>query len=144
MTFSEIITKYRKELGLTQEGLALKLGVTNQAVSKWESGQSCPDISLLPKIADLFGITIDELFYSVEKKLKPQEQEPAPQTEEGKHKRKWIWLCAAAVVIVLLLGMLLAAIGHKEDVKEPIPIDEIQGVVIDPDEIIEAEFEPLE
>ena len=62
MTFSEIIVKYRKELGLTQEGLAQRLGVTNQAVSKWESGQSCPDIALLPALADIFGITIDQLF----------------------------------------------------------------------------------
>ena len=62
MTFSEIIAKYRRELGLTQEGLAQKLGVTNQAVSKWESGQSCPDIALLPALADIFGITIDQLF----------------------------------------------------------------------------------
>lgn len=62
MTFGDIITKYRKQLGLTQEGLAARLGVTNQAVSKWESDQSCPDVALLPKLADLFGITIDELF----------------------------------------------------------------------------------
>ena len=62
MTFEEVIVTHRKRLGLTQEGLAQKLGVTNQAVSKWESGQSCPDIALLPAIADLFGITIDELF----------------------------------------------------------------------------------
>lgn len=40
MIFSEIIVKYRRELGLTQEGLAQRLGVTNQAVSKWESGVS--------------------------------------------------------------------------------------------------------
>ena len=59
---NEIIAKYRKELGLTQEALAQNLGVTNQAVSKWESGQSCPDIALLPKLADLFGIPIDALF----------------------------------------------------------------------------------
>lgn len=62
MTFGDIITKYRKQLGLTQEALANHLDVTNQAVSKWESGQSCPDVALLPKIADLFGITIDALF----------------------------------------------------------------------------------
>ena len=62
MSFAEIIAAYRRKLGLTQEGLAQKLGVTNQAVSKWESGQSCPDIALLPGLADLFGITIDELF----------------------------------------------------------------------------------
>lgn len=62
MTFEDIIIQYRKRLGMTQEALANELGVTNQAVSKWESGQSCPDITLLPGIADLFGITIDELF----------------------------------------------------------------------------------
>ena len=62
MNFSEIIACYRRKLGLTQEALAQRLGVTNQAVSKWESGQSCPDIALLPVLADLFGITIDELF----------------------------------------------------------------------------------
>ena len=62
MDFSEIISAHRRKLGLTQEGLANHLGVTNQAVSKWESGQSCPDIALLPAIADLFGISIDELF----------------------------------------------------------------------------------
>ena len=62
MNFAQIIAAYRKELGLTQEGLAQKLGVTNQAVSKWESDQSCPDVALLPSLADLFGITIDQLF----------------------------------------------------------------------------------
>ena len=62
MDFSQIISAHRRKLGLTQEGLAQKLGVTNQAVSKWESGQSCPDIALLPQIADLFGISIDEFF----------------------------------------------------------------------------------
>lgn len=56
------IAQYRKDLGLTQEGLANKLGVTNQAVSKWETDQSCPDIQLLPKLADLFGVSIDALF----------------------------------------------------------------------------------
>ena len=56
------IAQYRKDLGLTQEALANKLGVTNQAVSKWETDQSCPDIQLLPKLADLFGVSIDALF----------------------------------------------------------------------------------
>lgn len=62
MTLGARIGQYRRKLGLTQEGLAQRMEVTNQAVSKWESDQSCPDISLLPKLADLFGITMDELF----------------------------------------------------------------------------------
>ena len=72
MTFAEIIAMHRKKLGMTQEGLAQKLGVSNQAVSKWESGQSCPDIALLPALADIFGITIDLLFGREPKALAPQ------------------------------------------------------------------------
>ncbi len=55
------IQKYRKKCGFTQEGLAEKLGVTFQAVSKWENAKSAPDILLLPELADFFGISIDEL-----------------------------------------------------------------------------------
>lgn len=62
MTFGERIAKYRKEKNMTQEALANPLGVTNQAVSKWENDQSYPDIEQLPNIADLFGVTIDALF----------------------------------------------------------------------------------
>ncbi len=58
---SEQISNLRKQAGMTQEELAGKLGVTNQAVSKWESAVCCPDISLLPEIARLFGLTVDEL-----------------------------------------------------------------------------------
>lgn len=62
MTLGTRIALYRKKLGITQETLAQKLGVTNQAVSKWESEQCCPDVMLLPKIADIFEITLDALF----------------------------------------------------------------------------------
>lgn len=62
MTIGMQIANYRKKLGMTQEELARQLDVTNQAVSKWESEQCCPDIMLLPKLADIFEITIDELF----------------------------------------------------------------------------------
>ena len=57
----EQIAFLRKQKGLTQEELANALGVTNQAVSKWESGQCCPDIQLLPEIAKLFEVSVDEL-----------------------------------------------------------------------------------
>lgn len=62
MTLGAQIALYRKKLNITQEALAQKLGVTNQAVSKWESEQCCPDVTLLPKIADIFEISLDELF----------------------------------------------------------------------------------
>ena len=56
------IAYYRKLNGLTQEELAEKVGVSTQAVSKWEQQLSCPDIMLLPTLADIFRITIDDLF----------------------------------------------------------------------------------
>ncbi len=56
------ICQLRKAAELTQEALANKLGVSYQAVSKWENGLSCPDITLLPKIAEIFDVSIDALF----------------------------------------------------------------------------------
>ncbi|MCM1055318.1 MAG: helix-turn-helix transcriptional regulator [Bacteroides sp.] len=55
------IAHFRKQVGLTQEQLAETIGVSNQAVSKWESAQCCPDISLLPDLAACFNISVDEL-----------------------------------------------------------------------------------
>lgn len=60
-TIGSRIAKYRKAKSLTQEDLANKLGVSSQAVSKWENDASCPDISLLPQLCHLLGITTDEL-----------------------------------------------------------------------------------
>ncbi|MBP6137149.1 MAG: DUF2807 domain-containing protein [Clostridia bacterium] len=56
------IAQLRKERNLTQDALSQKLGVSPQAVSKWETGIGCPDIALLPVIADAFGVTINDLF----------------------------------------------------------------------------------
>lgn len=51
----------RSRKGITQKELANRLGVTAQAVSKWENAHCCPDIQLLPDIAKIFGVTVDEL-----------------------------------------------------------------------------------
>ena len=56
------IYRSRKALGMTQEMLAEKLGITPQSVSRWENGQSRPDVDMLPRLAAFFGITIDALF----------------------------------------------------------------------------------
>ena len=61
MTIGKRIALLRKEKGLTQEELAGHMGVSPQAVSKWENDQTCPDISALPKLSRLFDVTVDEL-----------------------------------------------------------------------------------
>ena len=61
MTMGRRIAARRKELKMTQEALAQELGVSAQAVSKWENDLSCPDISILPKLAKTLGLTTDAL-----------------------------------------------------------------------------------
>lgn len=55
------ISRYRKERGLTQDELAQKLGLTFQAVSKWENAQTMPDIALLPELSKALQVSIDKL-----------------------------------------------------------------------------------
>ena len=59
--FGEFLNELRKEKGMTQAALAERLGITNKAVSKWETGEAMPDTSLLLPIAEIFGVTVDEL-----------------------------------------------------------------------------------
>lgn len=61
ITLGTMIATLRKEQGMTQLELAEKMGVTDKAVSKWERDLSCPDVNSLPKLAEIFGVTVDEL-----------------------------------------------------------------------------------
>lgn len=56
-----LISRLRKEKGMTQQELADKLQLTDKAVSKWERGLACPDISILPQIAEILGVSVDDL-----------------------------------------------------------------------------------
>jgi transcriptional regulator with XRE-family HTH domain len=60
-TLGSVISTLRKEHGMTQAALAEKMNVTDKAVSKWERDLSCPDIGSLPKLAEIFGVSVDEL-----------------------------------------------------------------------------------
>ena len=62
MEMGKEIRRLRSSRGLTQEALAAALNVTAQTVSKWECGNSVPDVQLLPELAVFFGVSIDQLF----------------------------------------------------------------------------------
>lgn len=106
----EQIAFLRREKGITQEELARHLGVSNQAVSKWESGQNCPDIQLLPEIARLFQVSVDQLLgYQGEKAegdavlLMKRTMEGLPEGEDG----AWAWRAAAALHTLILSKVFL-------------------------------------
>ena len=61
MTLEEQFKHYRKQAGLSQKKMAEKIGVSRQAITKWENGTGTPDIANLMAIADLFQISLDEL-----------------------------------------------------------------------------------
>ena len=83
MTFSEKLVRLRKNNYMTQEEFSKKVGVSRQAVYKWESGQSYPEAMALVKIKELFGISIDNLLddtYEVE----------APERKRARKTREFV------------------------------------------------------
>ncbi len=59
--FKDNLVQMRKVLQLTQEDIAEKLGVTRQSVAKWEAGESIPDLDKCKQLADIFGVSLDDL-----------------------------------------------------------------------------------
>lgn len=106
-TISKNIIKYRKELGLTQLELADKLSYSDKTLSKWERAESIPDVITLKQMADLFGITVDQL-------LNEDTNFIPKKMEKGKSKRTVfsivslslgiVWL--VATIVCLILGIL--------------------------------------
>ena len=75
-TLGMMISSLRKENGMTQLELAEKMGVTDKAVSKWERDLSCPDVSSIPKLAEIFSVSVDELM-----QVKEEGKEEAGQSK---------------------------------------------------------------
>ncbi len=119
-TLGKRIATHRRRLGLTQDALAELLGVTAQAVSKWENDQSCPDIATLPKLAEIFGVTTDELLGIQREKVHEaeivmeaaEEEENGACFDNGKWEFQWdggrknglglgIWVLLSGVLLLL-------------------------------------------
>lgn len=114
MKLNEKISLYRKKNGLSQEAFAEKIGVSRQAVSKWETGESAPEISKLKAISECFGVTVDFLL---------SEDENPPEKEKAAEKRtftdrfdSWLDDLPDKVIGFLkkydwVLGIILALLG---------------------------------
>ena len=122
-TLGKRIMENRKKLGLPQDQLAEKLGVTAQAVSKWENDLSCPDITMLPKLAEIFGTTTDILLGRtaqpvhqaevVSDDAEDEEENDGIHIQNGNWEFKWDSGRKDAVVfaifVLLVGGLMLAA-----------------------------------
>ncbi len=115
-TLGRRIARLRLECGMTQERLAMKMGVTAQAVSKWENDLSAPDIMLLPELARTLGVTVDELLEGRKsQEITPVEPAPEPSRTAGsKPKKLHIQVDSSdgdVVNINVPLGMASAVLG---------------------------------
>ena len=108
MTIEERIQELRKGKGLSQEQLADVLGVSRQAVSKWESGQSLPEIEKLIAMSALFGVTIDYILKG---------ETPPPQSARGDRRRSSKFsaqILYAVAAMILAIGV-IATLGRLSD-----------------------------
>ena len=128
MTIGKRIALLRKEKGLTQEELATHMGVSPQAVSKWENDQTCPDISALPKLSKLLGVTVDELLEGKQElpavRVLPPEERKDPKdmllritVDSADGDKVRVNLPIALVEVAMEIGMEMPQINGNEALK---------------------------
>ena len=125
MTLGQRISGYRKALGISQEELGARLGVSRQAVSKWETGAAAPDMENLLALAREFGVSVAELTATPEPPA-PAEAAGGPEPPPPPRRRGW-WI-GVALVLVLLVFMtgtlivlgLRSTAGQVSDIPEPV------------------------
>lgn len=118
MTLAEKITALRGERKLSQGDLAEKLEVSRQSVSKWETGQSVPELDKLIKLADLFGVSVDALVREGDVPQSAPEPPGAdappaaePETKIVYVERRWLSGTQTAGAVLLTLGLLSVILG---------------------------------
>ena len=108
MKFNEKLIKLRKEKGLSQEELGYQLNVTRQTVSKWELGQTTPEMDKLLEMSKIFGINVDDLLDET-KEIKSQTEE----NKTNKSIKKIIIIVSVVLVILILIGIVGMKIADR-------------------------------
>lgn len=120
MTFNEKLSALRKQAGMSQEDLAEKLGVSRQAVSRWEAGSTLPDAVNLLGLSDLFHVTVDSLLRddallkeNIERDPEPFAAEPQtePAAQPPAFDRRKRDVCIAAAIFCFVSGMVTVGLG---------------------------------
>ena len=106
-TLGARIAALRKEKGMTQLELAQQMGVTDKAVSKWERDLSCPDINTVPRLAEVLGVSLEDLMQV----YTPEKQEHEVSIHLSTIARAVALAMGVAVVVLLLLGKLTVLNG---------------------------------
>ncbi len=114
----KFIAQLRKEQGLTQNQLAEKLNISNRTVSKWETGNGLPDVSLLTPLCTVLNITSDELFAGERISALHNEEVLKEIKEEPKKKKPNIMITVIAVILILSLCALATCKFMGKDDKE--------------------------
>lgn len=109
MTLAEKILSLRTARGMSQDDLAEKLEVSRQSVSKWETGQSTPDLDKIIKLADLFGVSVDELVREGERPRSPEP--PQPQVVYVEREERGLSPLQKTGIVMEASGAALAVIG---------------------------------
>ena len=111
MTLAEKILSLRTQRGMSQDDLAEKLEVSRQSVSKWETAQSAPDLDKIIKLANLFGVNVDELVRDGERPQPPEPSQPQVVYVEREGKRESLTAVQIIGVILEVAGTALAIVG---------------------------------
>lgn len=125
MTLGQRISLYRKKLNISQEELGARLGVSRQAVSKWETDQSVPDMNNLLALAREFSVSVAELTETPEEAAPDADDVENPPTSQSNfpHRRKsrLLWIILGIFILLILIMLLLSASKPSEPVT-PDPI----------------------
>jgi len=135
MRFEEKIVELRKQKGLSQEELAEQLGVSRQAVSRWELGQTLPDIPNLLQLCDLFGVSADYLVRDEEQTVEKSDQSAKTiarlirEREKIRYQARRYYYSAWAALL-MAIGFMVSSVIDSRWISFGIGIGQVVGACI--------------